>query len=166
MGEKRTLQIQDVTFLIGYGAAALSSLMLLSRPQPKIPSSFKLQRNIIEAFLFNLIAIIPSVPSMIFFKSQIWILNYSSSLFMALFITSYLAKSKPSRWVRLVFSCFLARMGNSAVTSERLTLTSEVSVNLCFYGAWFFYACSILLAYAYFRIFIVGADRNGEETSF
>jgi len=33
LGEKRTLQVQDATFLI-CGAAALSSLMLLSKPQP------------------------------------------------------------------------------------------------------------------------------------
>ena len=138
--------------------------MLLSRPQPQIPLSYRIQSCMFEAFLLNLIAIIPSVPSVFFFKSPIWILNYSPSLFMALFTASYLAKSELSRWLRLGFSCFLAGLGNSAVTSESLTLSYEASVNLCFYGAWVFYAYSILLAYAYFRIFIKEVGRYGRET--
>ena len=164
-GEKKTLQNQNPGILDSCGAEALSS-HFFSKPRNKIPLTFKIQGGMFEGFLLCLIATAPSLPSLIFFESPIWIITHSSSLFTVLSLTAFLTKGNISRWFMLGFVCFLAGMGNSAVISESLTLSSEVFVNLCFYGAWFLYVCSVLLSWVYYRIFIVGAGRNGEETSF
>ena len=136
--------------------------MLLSKPQPKIPVSYRIQKAMFEGLLLSLIAVAPSIPSLIFFKRPFWMLDRSQSLFMSLFLASFVTKSKASRWFMLGFACLLGIISLFAVTFRSLTLSSQVLVNLCFYGSWVLSAFSVLLAYGYYRIFVVRVDGDGE----
>jgi len=130
-----------------------------------VPVSYRIQRAMFEGLLLSLIAVAPSIPSLIFFKRPFWMLDRSQSLFISLFLASFVTKSKASRWFMLGFACLLGIISNFAVISEGLTLSSQILVNQCFYGTWLLSIFSALLGYAYYKIFIVGADKNGEEIS-
>mgnify|MGYP000604336969 CR=1 FL=1 len=127
-----------------------------------VPVSYKIQKAMFEGLLLSLIAVAPSLPSLVF-NEPFWVLARSPFLFMSLFLASFITKSKASRWFMLGFACSLGIISLLAVTFRSLTLSSQVLVNLCFYGSWVLSAFSVLLAYGYYKIFIVRVDGDGEE---
>jgi len=108
----------------------------------------------LESLLLFIIAISPSVPSLVFFDRPIWILQHGTYVFMGLWLVSYFCHSRVSNIVKLGFALSLAVYGHVTINLGMKFLKDALMANLVWGAQWVFLVLTGLVASIYYENYI------------